>query len=173
MRMQQRDALDEPPESAPDVAAAPAAVAALARGSADGPVPEEDAGALLGESPPEHSWPGLGLVTGLYVGGAVALMQTVRLLIELGDGASWGFMMAMILAGAFPAALLLWTARMIQQFKLAGWGIALLILGVGLVTGLRVLWGAVDALTILFCLVGAGVSVLWILYLLAHRPEFD
>jgi hypothetical protein len=173
MCMQQRNALDEPPELAPDVAAVPAAVAELAPGSADEPVPQEDAVDLFGESPPEHGWPGLGLVTGLYMGGAFALVQTVLLLMEFGDEAFWQDVVAMTLTGVFPAALLLWTARMIQQFKLAGWGVALAILGFGLFTGLRVLSGAVDALAIFFGLVGAGVSILWICYLLAHRPEFD
>jgi hypothetical protein len=169
--MQQGDAFK--PEPAAELRPEPSVAAGLALPIDAEPPMGEDAPELVGESPPEHSWVGTAFVAMLYAGGAVSLLFMVLAMVDAVDLFSWSDHLRLIPFSLFPGALMVWLARMIQQFKLYGWGVALVLLLGGVISSLRVLWRAEDVLTIALCMLGAAGSILWILYLWNRRPDFS
>jgi hypothetical protein len=173
--MTQVDAFDHPLEPLSGQVHHELSPAELARRDAEYGVADdepEDVDDIFGKSPPEHSWPGTGLVLALYAAAGLSLVHAVSL---FGDVRWLGLsrFLAMLPMMLFPGALLLWLARAIQQFKAAGLGVAVLGLLASLVFSLVRLGRAEDLATIVTCMVGAPLFVLWIGYLWARRDDFS
>src|SRR5687768_14397955 len=77
---------------------------------------------MLGESPPEHSWLGKGLVWTLYAIAATAIVWVLRLAAtdETTPVSTKIILLPMFL---FLPAVYIWLARAIEKFRLLGFGV--------------------------------------------------
>jgi hypothetical protein len=129
---------------------------------------------ILGESPPEHGWLGKGFVGVLYT---LAPLQLIFALYMLFGGLYLDVFSAGEIAGLMPMVffvplLFLCVARSIQTFKLAGWGVAMLVLLVALFSTLRLLMGDPDGIQILAAFGTAALEIAWMRYFWIRRPDF-
>lgn len=173
--MYQVDAFGHPLEPVPGhMPPAPSAAQRARRDAEYGVAGDEpaDADDIFGTVPPEHSWPGTGLVLALYAGAGLSLVNAVYLLANFG-WESLSQVLAALPMMLFPGALMLWLARTIQQFRAAGLGVALLGLLSLLAVDLVWLWRTESLATIATCLAGVPLLMLWIGYLWARRDEFS
>ena len=163
-----------PLEPAASLAPEPPGMPGLSRGFAgEGAVADEPPDQLVGIAPPDHSWHGNALVWTLYAAGTVSMSAAVYLFATMTDVFRPGHLLGMAPLAFFPGAVMVWVARMIQTFKLAGWGVGMVCLLAWLVSSLLTLGGATDVTTIGISMLGAALSVLWMAYLWSRRDDFS
>jgi len=136
----------------------------------DGPVQADDD--IVGRATPEHSWPGIAFVWTTAAAGVYSL-RSALVVAGIGDQFTLGETLAMLPMGILPGAVMLWVAWMIHNFKLAGLGVAMLMILSSSVFSLITLWHAEDVLTIGFMMVSLGLATLWIGYLWIRRGDFS
>lgn len=128
---------------------------------------------LLGIAPPEHSWQGTALVGTLYTAGAGSMLAAVYLFVAMADTFRAGSLLGMAPLAFFPGAVMVWTARMIQQFKLVGLGLGVVCLLAWLLSALLTMGDAKHVAAIGFSGLWAAASVLWMAYLWFRRDDFS
>lgn len=126
---------------------------------------------MVGESPPEHTWLGKGLVWTMYAVAASLIVWALRL-IATDETSSVSAKIVLLPMFLFIAAVYIWAAWSIGKFRLVGLGVGLLVLAGMLLSGGRLL---LDADTLLGGVLSGGLlvlSVAWIGYLCARFGDF-
>jgi|GEM_PF-4858844 len=134
------------------------------------PAPEA-ADEMVGESPPEHTWLGKGLVWTLYAIAATAIVWALRLAAadEKTPISTELILLPMFL---FLPAVYIWLARAIEKFRLVGFGVGLIMLAGMLMSGWQLL---TSADTLPGGILAGGLVILcvaWIGYLCARFSDF-
>lgn len=168
--MSQDEVLRPPLDSSPEFAS-PAELAAGDAG--DGQMPGAPLNDLVGIAPPEHTWIGNAFVWMMYVGGGASLLWMIYTLATSADLFRWTDLLAMVPMSLFPGAVMIWLGRMIQQFRLPGWGVAMLFLAGTVVSSLFTLGRAMDVRTIGLSMTAAAMAVVWMGYLWTRKDDFS
>jgi hypothetical protein len=122
---------------------------------------------VVGQAPPEHTWVGKGFVWMLYAFAAGCAIAAFDMAAAAGDARS-----VMLLVLLFFPAAIVWLARSVEKFRLAGFGSVVLALLAMFTGGVEMVRDSGSPLDILL---GGGLLVLvsvWTGYFLTRFRDF-